>query len=398
VSGTVPPDRVGGDRRAGSAAEVLFTALRLGLTAFGGPIAHLGYFERVYVRQRRWLSASEYASLVALCQALPGPASSQAGFLIGLQRAGWRGALAAWAGFTLPSALLLYAGAALAARVQGPLALAALHGLKLLALAVVAQAVWSMAPRLCPDRRTVALALAALLLSLTLGGVKAHIGACALGAALGATWRKPGGAPRAGPALAVHPRHAWLALALFAALLGGLPLLAWRFPGSPAALAETFYRAGALVFGGGHVVLPLLRDALVPAGWLSDDVFLAGYGLAQAVPGPLFALAAYLGAVNACVTPPALGAAIALVALFLPGLLLAIAGAALWGRFARHARARGALAGVNAAVVGILLWAGAVRGGTDAAIALAGFVALARFGAPPLAVLGLCIGASVAAA
>ena len=301
----------------GHAAEVLRVALRLGLTSFGGPIAHLGYFERVYVRERGWLSAEQYAALVALCQILPGPTSSQVGFLIGLHRAGWRGALLAWVGFTLPSAVLLYAGARLAMQAQGPLAGATLHGLKLVAVAVVAQAVWSMARRLCTDLSTAVIAVCAAALLLAASGSAVQLAALTAGFAAGLLWCRPASVPPLPTESTAQQRAAWLAFAAYTVLLLGLPLLAWRYPHSGLALAQVFYRAGALVFGGGHVVLPLLRAALVPTGWLSDDAFLAGYGLAQAVPGPLFTVAAYLGP-SALPGAPASGALIALIATSCP--------------------------------------------------------------------------------
>jgi chromate transporter len=387
-----------GDR--GRALEVLRTALRLGVTSFGGPLAHLGYFERVYVRERGWLTAEHYATLVALCQILPGPTSSQVGFLVGLQRGGWPGALAAWIGFTLPSALLLYAAARLAARVQGPLALALVHGLKLVAVAVVAQAVWTMAQRLCTDVTTRLIALAAAALLLLSGGAAVQLAVLAAAAVAGLLWCRAS-PPATAPPPPLGQRPASLALALFGLLLLGLPLAAWRWPHSGVALAEVFYRAGALVFGGGHVVLPLLRAALVPAGWLSDDSFLTGYGLAQAVPGPLFTVAAYLGAV-AIPDATATGAAIAVLFIFLPGLLLAVAGAVLWSRLAQQRAARAATSGVNAAVVGILaaalyqpVWVGAVRGRVDVVIAAAAFALLQGLRAPPLAAVVLCVAYSL---
>jgi chromate transporter len=357
------------------------------------------------VHRLRWLSGEDYSALVALCQVLPGPSSSQVGFLIGLHRAGWPGALAAWLGFTLPSALLLYGCAVLSAHAQGPIALAVLHGLKLAAVAVVAQALWSMAHRLCPDRATAALALAAAAVLLLFGGAATQLAALAGGAAGGILLcRRTGavsGVSAAAP-LSVPRPLAWAAAALFALLLLALPLLASLFPHGYVALAEVFYRAGALVFGGGHVVLPLLRDALVPAGWISDDGFLAGYGLAQAAPGPLFTVAAYLGAANAWTHSPALATAVAVVFIFLPGLLLAVAGAALWGSLARHAAAPAALAGVNAAVVGILgaalydpVWITAVRGAGDAVIAGGALLLLMSGKAPPLVIVLLCAACSV---
>lgn len=387
----------------GSAAEVFWTALRLGCTSFGGPIAHLGYFEREYVRRRGWLSAEVYSGLVALCQLLPGPASSKVGFLVGLHRAGWPGAGAAWLGFTLPSALLMYAGAVAVPLVQGPLLLPLIHGLKLAAVAVVAQAVWSMARRLCPDWQRALIAVAAAALALGLGGAATQLLALAAGAGAGILLCHDIGDLVPPAALPVGRTGAWAALALFLLLFIGLSAAAMYFPHGAAALASAFYRCGALVFGGGHVVLPLLRDALVPAGWIGDERFLAGYGMAQAIPGPLFTFSAYLGA---AVAPPGCGAvwaALALLLIFLPGLLLAVAGAGLWNRLGRRRRVLAALAGVNAAVVGILgaaLYAPvaitAILKPADAAVAVAGLLLLERWKAPPLAAVALCAGLSLA--
>lgn len=392
----------GAQRQSRRAWEVLLVSLHLGLTSFGGPIAHIGYFEHAFVRRRRWLTAAQHASLVGLCQVLPGPASSQYNFLVGLHRAGWPGALAGWLGFTLPSALLLYAAALLSARAQGPLAQAALHGLKLVAVAVVAQAVWTMARKLCPDRMTRAVAGGAAILLLNVGGTPAQLAVLGLGAVAGMLWCRQSGTEPGELAMPLRPVVAWVALAVFGALLLGLPLLALQFPRSLAALADVFYRAGALVFGGGHVVLPLLRDALVPAGWIADGDFLTGYGLAQAVPGPLFTFAAWLGAASPAVASPAQGALVATAFIFLPGLLIAVAGVSLWGRLARHARAGAALVGINAAVVGILaaalydpVWITAIRSGTDVAIAVAGLLLLERWKVPPVAVVATCVVASI---
>jgi chromate transporter len=380
---------------------VLRASLQLGLTSFGGPIAHLGYFERAYVRQRHWLSPEQYGNLVALCQILPGPTSSQVGFLVGLHRAGWPGALAAWLGFTLPSAVLLFGCARLSARVQGPLALALTHGLKLVAVAVVAQAVWSMARRLCTDGTTWLMAIGAAALLLIGGGAGMQLLVLAIAGAAGMLFCRPVSVPPAAPETPVRRAVAWRALTVFGSLLLGLPLLSFWFPHGYLALARVFYRAGALVFGGGHVVLPLLRAALVPHGWLSDDAFLTGYGLAQAVPGPLFTVAAYLGAV-AAVPAPAAGAALAVVCIFLPGLLLAIAGLSLWSRLSAHERLGAALTGINAAVVGILagalydpVWTSAVRDGVDVAVAAGALLLLQGLRAPPLAAVGLCAACSV---
>lgn len=393
-------DRCVATAQRGRALEVFRASLALGLTSFGGPVAHLGYFEKAYVRERRWLSPEEYGGLVALCQLLPGPASSQVGFLIGLRRAGWAGALAAWLGFTLPSALLMGALGTAGSALAGPGFAALLHGLQLVAVAVVALAVRSMGLKLCPDRPRVALALLAAALVLTAGGWKVQLLTLALGATGGLVLCRN---LLSAPAVAsVSPRAGGIALALFLALFAALPLAHQAGPRSLIALAGTFYESGALVFGGGHVVLPLLRDALVPSGWLPDGLFLAGYGAAQAVPGPLFTFASYLGAAVAPAGDAVLWAAVALVALFLPGLLLALAGVPLWSWLGRHPGARGALAGINAAVVGILgaalydpIWTSAVHGGSDVAVAVTGLLLLERWGAPPWIVVVLCVVASV---
>jgi chromate transporter len=381
-----------------SAFSVLLTSLQLGCTSFGGPIAHLGYFERRYVQARRWLSSDEYAGIVALCQMLPGPTSSQVGFLIGLHRAGWRGALAAWIGFTLPSAILLYVFAVFAPRLHGPFMDALLHGLKLAAVAVVAQAVFSMAKKLCPDLRRAGLALLAAAALAVARTASLQLAVLVLGAIAGYYFCRniPAAPLRLPPGIGA--KTAWPAAAVFVVLLIGLPIVSLQMPRSLIAFADIFYRAGALVFGGGHVVLPLLRDALVPASWLSDSAFLAGYGAAQAVPGPLFTLAAYLGAVSAPGEGSALWAAVAVIFIFLPGMLLAVAGLSLWSVVAQGAGARAALAGVNASVVGILgaalydpVWTVAVRSGGDAALALGGFLLLERWRIAPLLVVLFCV-------
>ena len=383
------------------AAEVLGVSLQLGLTSFGGPIAHLGYFERAFVRQREWLSAEQYGHLVALCQMLPGPTSSQVNFLVGMQRAGAPGALAAWLGFTLPSALLLYACARLAAHLEGPSALALVHGLQLVAVAVVAQAVWTMARRLCTDGVTWLIALCAAAVLVLTGGSAMQLAVLAAAAVAGVLACRPRDAAFLEARQSPRRRSAWLALAIFGLLLLALPALSWRFPHGAFALAQVFFRAGALVFGGGHVVLPLLRDALVPDGWLSDDTFLTGYGLAQAVPGPLFTVAAYLGAL-AWRQMPAAGAALALVFIFIPGLLLAVAGLSLWSRLSRYPGVRAAMVGINAAVVGILaaalyhpVWTSAVRDGVDVAVAAGALVLLMWLRVTPLVAVLLCTGCSV---
>jgi chromate transporter len=389
-------------RPDGTAGEVFWAALKLGLGSFGGPIAHLGYFERTYVRNLRWLSGDQYSGLISLCQLLPGPSSSQVGFLVGLHRAGWLGALAAWIGFTLPSALAMYAFALWTPAQPGPRMQAILHGLMLTAVVVVAQAVWTMARTLCPDWRRRLIAIVACMVLLfqhdsviqfaTLVG-----GACA-GVLLCRSLR--GGAP----SLPVQPnRHAaWLALAMFVTLLVGLPALAVLDPHGPAALANIFYRSGAFVFGGGHVVLPLLQQSLVPSGWVSDSRFLAGYGFAQAMPGPLFTFAAYLGAVTAPPHQSLLWSLLALATLFLPGLLLAISGLSLFGKLAGSGPANGALAGINAAVIGLLaaalynpVWTGAVHSVIDTLVVMAALFLLQWYKLPPILIAGLCVATSL---
>ena len=384
--------------------ETFSTSLRLGLTSFGGPIAHLGYFERTYVKEKGWLTYEEYSHLVALCQLLPGPTSSQVNFLIGLQRSGWPGAISSWAGFTMPSALILYAFATLAPKAHGPLLNAALHGLKLVAVAIVAQAVWGMASRLCPDRARTGIALTGMALLLLYGGAFAQIAVIVMGAAAGVWFCRGVSQVSGNQSSAVSSRAAWAAFSIFGILLLGLPVLAAFMPGGLVSIADISYRSGALVFGGGHVVLPLLRDAMVPAGMMTDDVFLAGYGVAQAVPGPLFTLSAYLGAAAtpAGASPVVWGAA-ALLFIFLPGVLTAVAGVPLWRWLAGHPSAQGALAGINAAVVGLLgaalydpVWTTAVLGKGDVVIAVTGFFLMEKWKMPPLLLVVFCLAASIA--
>ena len=302
----------------GSPLEVLLVFLKLGLTSFGGPIAHIGYFREEFVVRRRWLDEQAYADLVGLCQFLPGPASSQVGFSIGLMRAGYIGGLAAWTGFTLPSAIALVLFAYGAGALSGPTGIGLLHGLRLVAVAIVAQAVWGMARTLCPDRERASIAVLAALIILMSTSSVGQIAAIALGGTAGLWLCRAAPAPSVGHISVPVSRIAGLwALSAFFLLLVGLPILRALAPSQSIALFEAFYRSGALVFGGGHVVLPLLREAFVTPGWVSDDAFLAGYGAAQAIPGPLFTFAAYLGAV---VRPPPhglAGAALGLIGIFL---------------------------------------------------------------------------------
>ncbi|MGJ4907847.1 chromate efflux transporter [Bradyrhizobium sp. HKCCYLS2033] len=391
--------------RSGSPLEVLSIFLKLGLTCFGGPIAHIGYFRDEFVVRRKWIDEHAYADLVGLCQFLPGPASSQVGFSIGLMRAGYLGALAAWTGFTLPSAAVLILFAYGAGRLSGPIGSGLLHGLKLTAVAIVAQAVWGMARTLCPDRTRASIAVAATLIILLSSASAAQIGAIVLGGLAGLWLCRGEAAPSGHVAIPVSRSVGVMALVLFVVLLAGLPLLRGSTGSTPLALFDAFYRSGALVFGGGHVVLPLLREAFVGPGWLSDDAFLAGYGAAQAVPGPLFTFAAYLGTVVAPKPHGIIGAALGLLGIFLPGMLVLLAALPFWDSFRKRAGAQAMMRGVNAAVVGVLgaalynpVWTTTVHNAADFGIALVGFVLLVAWRAPPLVVVTFSAIAGVAAA
>jgi chromate transporter len=375
---------------AGSASEVFRAFLKLGLTSFGGPIAHLGYYRDELVVRRNWIDEAGYVDLVALCQFLPGPASSQVGFSLGVLRGGsLLGGLAAWLGFTLPSALLLLACALGAAAFTGPVAEGFLHGLKLVAVAMVAQAVWGMTRTLTPDRARAMIALAAIAVVVIIEGAFGQIAAIALGAVAGLRLCREAEAPVSGHLrFPVSRRAGTAALILFAALF----LFALALSGADHAIAlfAAFYRSGALVFGGGHVVLPLLQAEVVAPGWVTNDAFLAGYGLVQAVPGPLFTFAAYLGAVMGPTPNGVAGSAIALVAIFLPGLLLVYGMLPFWDELRTRQAARAAMRGANAAVVGILglalynpIWTSAVRTRRDFALAVGGFLLLTVWKAPP---------------
>jgi chromate transporter len=383
-------------KRQRSPVEVLPVFLRLGVSCFGGPIAHIGYFREEFVVRRKWLDERAFADLVALCQFLPGPASSQVGFSIGLLRAGYLGGLAAWTGFTLPSAFILVLFAYGASALSGTVGQGLLHGLKLVAVAIIAQAVWGMARTLCPDRERASIAVIAALIILFNTSSLAQVGAIALGGVAG-LWlcREAPTTTTAGHIVMPISRTAGVvALIAFFVLLGGLPLLRTLWASQGVALFEAFYRSGALVFGGGHVVLPLLREAFVAPGWVSDNTFLAGYGAAQAVPGPLFTFAAYLGAV---VSPPPHGlpgAALGLIGIFLPGILILFGTLPFWDSFRKRASAQATMGGVNAAVVGLLgaalynpVWTSAVMTPGDFAVALVGFVLLTVWRAPPLLVV-----------
>ncbi len=382
-------------RRPGTPGEVFGAFLKLGLTSFGGPIAHLGYFRDELVTRRRWLDDTAYADLVALCQFLPGPASSQVGFALGLQRAGWPGALAAWTAFTLPSAILLVLFALGAAALGGPIGQGLIAGLKIVAVAIVAQAVWGMARNLCPDRERASIALGAVLIVALLAGSWGQVAAIAAGGALGWWLFGKDAGSGAHVAFRVARRTGGALLTLFFALLLGLPLMAALLPSASLALFDAFYRAGALVFGGGHVVLPLLQAEVVHSGWVSSGDFLAGYGAAQAVPGPLFTFAAYLGFV-AEPSGGLSGSALALLAVFLPGLLLLVGVLPFWDALRTRAQVQGLMRGANAAVVGILgaalydpVFTGAITGMPQFALALTGFVLLTAWKTPPWIVVAL---------
>ncbi len=391
---------------------MFFAAGRLGLTSFGGPTAHLGYFREEYVARRRWLDEAAYADLVALGQLLPGPASSQVGIAVGVRRAGLPGGFAAWLGFTAPSAiaLILFAVGLGAA---GDLADAGwLRGLKSVAVAVVALALWGMTRDLAPDRTRRAIAGVAAVFMLFVSGAGAQIAVIAAGALAGLALLRAAAAQRASAASAPAsptggvPRAVGvLALLLFAALLVGLPLAARAVDSEPLRAFDTFYRAGSLVFGGGHVVLPLLETEVTPQGWVSADEFIAGYGAAQAVPGPLFTFAAYLGATMQTFGSAWAGGLFALAAVFLPSFLLVAGVLPFWDALRERAAVRAALRGVNAAVVGLLLaalydpvWTSAVKTPEDFALAVVAFGLLAVWRVPPWIVVPLAAGAGAAMA
>jgi chromate transporter len=391
---------------AGSWLEVLAVFLRLGLTSFGGPVAHLGYFREEFVIRRRWLEDRSYADLVALCQFLPGPASSQVGLAIGLSHAGYAGGFAAWAGFTLPSAIALVVFAYGVSAFGDVTGAGWLHGLKVVAVAVVAQAVLGMMQSLVPDRERATMAVLAALIVLAIPTSWGQIGAIIMGAGAGVTLlRAPAPRDRAGLPLKVSRATGLIMLGMFFVLLIGLPLLASATSWQPVKLFEAFYRAGSLVFGGGHVVLPLLQASVVPPGWVTNDAFLAGYGAAQAVPGPLFTFAAYLGAVMGPQPNGWMGAGICLVAVFLPSFFLVIGALPFWEELRHRPGAQAALRGVNAAVVGLLLaalynpvWTAGITTASDFGLACAAFLLLFMWKTPPwlVVILSAAAGSAIA--
>lgn len=377
--------------------SVFIIFLRLGLTSFGGPIAHLGYFRSEFVTRRRWLTERSYADLVALCQFLPGPASSQVGIALGMSRAGYRGAFAAWAGFTLPSAVVLILFALGLSRYGALLSPGALHGLKVVAVAVVAQAVWGMARNLCMDRLRVTLMMISACVVLLEPSAWAQVGVMIAAGVAGLLLFKPEQRDGHDPLpIPLSRRAGAIWLSLFVALLIGLPILNQLLPSQTLALVDGFYRAGSLVFGGGHVVLPLLQAEVVPSGWVSNEAFLAGYGATQAVPGPLFTFSAFLGASMSLAPSGWLGGLICLLAIFAPSFLLILGALPFWEQLRRSLHTQSALAGVNAAVVGLLLaalyqpvWTSAIFTAQDFGLALVALVALVFWKLPPwLVVLG----------
>jgi chromate transporter len=385
--------------------EVLGASLRLGLTSFGGPIAHLGYFRDEYVVQRRWLDEAHYADLVALCQFLPGPASSQVGMAIGIMRAGLPGGIAAWLGFTLPSAVALVAFA-YGLQAVGFADTGWLHGLKVVAVAVVAQAVWGMGRSLAADRSRFSLAVAAALVVLAARTALTQVLVIALAGILGwILFRAPATDTTSHARIAISQGVAIAALLLFLALLIGLPIARHVAPSQTLAVFDSFYRAGSLVFGGGHVVLPLLQAEVVPPGWVTNEEFIAGYGAAQAVPGPLFTFSAYLGAVMHQPPNGWIGGAWALIAVFLPSFLLIVVALPFWEMLRGRAGFQAALQGINAAVVGLLLaalydpvWSSAIKGPDDFALALVALSLLVFWRlAPWLVVLIAAVGGAVLA-
>ncbi|MAO40790.1 MAG: chromate transporter [Pseudohongiella sp.] len=387
------------ETRKSSTWEVFRVFLRLGLTSFGGPVAHLGYFREEFVNQRRWMSERSYADLVALCQFLPGPASSQVGLAVGMSRSGYRGAAAAWLGFTMPSAIALILVALGIGVYADGINSGLLGGLKVAAVAVVAQAVWGMARNLCPDTPRITLMAVATCLMLISQTAWSQVAVIIAAGVTGLFLFKADtqSSDDDGLQVSVSRRAGIFWLMLFFILLLALPVLAGTMSSQTLDMIDAFYRAGALVFGGGHVVLPLLQAEVVPTGWVSEDNFLAGYGAAQAVPGPLFTFAAFLGAAMNQLPTGWLGGLICLLAIFVPSFLLIAGALPFWQQLRQSPRIQSALMGVNAAVVGLLLaalydpvWTSGVNDAADFGLALLALVALATWRLPPWLVVASC--------
>ena len=385
-----------------TATGVFLAFLALGLTSFGGPVAHIGYFREAFVARRQWMDERGYADLVALCQMLPGPTSSQVGIGIGLTKAGFAGAVAAWVGFTAPSAILLIALGYGVVAFDDVIPPGLLRGLGAVVVAVVAQAVWGMARTLCPDPPRFTIAVLAAAAVLAIGGATAQVAVIAAGGLVGFVLLRDETHSAPEPAQAVPvSRVAVASLALFFVLLVLLPVLASTWPSQALALVDSFYRSGSLVFGGGHVVLALLKAEVLPTGWVPEHVFLAGYGAAQAVPGPLFTFSAYLGTVMDAPPGGWMGGLICLAAIFVPSFLLVIGTLPYWNALSRLHAARRAMIGVNAAVVGLLLaalydpvWTSGVLSARDFVVALAAFALLVSWKLPPwlVVILGALAG------
>ncbi len=375
----------------GSFLDVFWVFLRLGVTSFGGPIAHLGHFRAEIVERRKWLDEAAYTDIIALCQFLPGPASSQVGIILGMVRAGLPGGFAAWLGFTIPSALALIAFAYGVGSLGDLSHVAWLHGLKIVAVAVVAQAVLRMAQSLCPDRERVTLAVAATLLTLAIPSAAGQVGAIVAGGVIGWRFLPSMNDAKAAPlAVPVGRSMAIASIMLFAAWLFGLPMLASATSDHTIGLISSFYRSGSLVFGGGHVVLPLLQQTVVPRGWISNDAFLAGYGAAQAVPGPLFTFAAYLGTAMKPAPNGWIGGLICLAAIYLPSFLLLLGALPFWDALRHRTAVQSALKGINATVVGILLgalytpvWTSAIFSPADFGLGILAFLLRVFWQTPP---------------
>lgn len=371
--------------------EIFMVFLRLGLTSFGGPVAHLAYFRAEFVARRRWLDEHAYAGLVSLCQFLPGPASSQLGMALGLSRAGIPGAIAAFIGFTLPSAIMLSLFALGTPYLQDRFSSGALHGLKVVAVAVVAQALLAMGTSLASDRTRATLAIAAAAVMAVVPSTMGQIGVITVSGLIGwACVRTDAVLPHTTVPVPISRKTGALLIGIFFLILFGLPIVAQGSRAYGIAMFDGFYHSGALVFGGGHVVLPLLQSLVVPAGWVSNDAFLAGYGAAQAVPGPLFTFVAYLGAISARSPSGWAGATIAVIAIFLPGFLLVVGTIPFWERLSRYEGIRRAMLGINAAVVGLLLaafyqpvWTSAIHDAADFALATVAFLLLVFWKWPP---------------
>ncbi|MGZ8424523.1 MAG: chromate efflux transporter [Candidatus Binatia bacterium] len=395
--GQIAAEHALADQKPGSILEVLWVSTGLGLTSFGGPIAHLGYFHEEYVKRRKWIDEQSYADLVALCQFLPGPASSQVSIAIGIARARLLGGIAAWLGFTMPSALALIAFAFGIGAFASAADTGWLHGLKVVAVAVVAQAVWGMARSLCPDRERATIAVLASIVMLawpTAIGQLSSIGIAGIAGLM--IFPGPASSSLSHIRFPIGKKTGITAWGIFFALLVGLPLLRQIQPSHAVELFDSFFRVGSLVFGGGHVVLPLLQTEVVGPGWITNEQFVAGYGATQAVPGPLFTFSAYLGAVMGPEPNGWTGAFLALVAIFLPSFLLVVGALPFWDSLRSAPVFQSALKGINAAVVGLLLtalykpvWTSAIYSPADFGLGLVAFGLLMFWKCPPWLVVVL---------